>query len=196
MIQIVTVLGFIIFAYLLGSVSSAIIVSKISGLGDPRTEGSGNPGATNMLRLGGKKLALLVLLGDLLKGVIVIVLAKYFLPAQVVAWTGVAVVLGHIFPVFFKFKGGKGVATGGGVMVGLLWYLGLMIIFVWLLTAVISRYSSLGAIVAIIATPILTAWFVPQYLFPVIIINLLILWRHHDNMLRLIKGTEAKIGQR
>ena len=194
MFQFVTVLGFIIFAYLLGSVSTAIIVSKLMGLPDPRKQGSGNPGATNMLRVGGKKLAAVVFAGDFLKGFVVIVLAKFFLLPVYVGWIGLAVVLGHIFPIFFNFKGGKGVATGAGVLVGLLWYVGVMVILCWILIVVLFRYSSLGAIVSVVVSPFLIAWLAPQYLDAVIVINLLILWRHQDNMQRLIKGSEIKVG--
>jgi glycerol-3-phosphate acyltransferase PlsY len=195
MFQFVTVLGCFIFAYLLGSVSTAIVVSKLMGLPDPRTEGSGNPGATNMLRLGGKKIAAIVFIGDFLKGLVVIVGAKFFLLPIYVGWTGLAIVLGHIFPVFFHFKGGKGVATGAGVLVGLLWYVGVIVILCWVFVVVLFRYSSLGAIVSTLVSPFLIAWFAPEYLDAVILINLLILWRHQDNIRRLIKGSETKVGQ-
>ncbi|HEV2613708.1 MAG TPA: glycerol-3-phosphate 1-O-acyltransferase PlsY [Gammaproteobacteria bacterium] len=194
MIQFVSVLGFMIFAYLLGSIPSAMVVSRLMGLPDPRTTGSGNPGATNMLRVGGKKLAGIVFLGDFLKGIIAVLAAKYFLLPVYIAWVGLAVILGHIFPIFYKFKGGKGVATAAGVFVGLSWQLGLLVILCWIIIVALFRYSSLGALIALVLSPFLTAWLTPQYLNAVIVINLLILWRHQDNIARLIKGRETKIG--
>jgi len=195
MIQFITALSFFVFAYLLGSIPLAIVVSKLTGLPDPRKAGSGNAGATNMLRIGGKKLAALVLCGDFLKGFTVIILSKYFLLPMYIGWIGLAVVLGHIFPVFFHFKGGKGVATGAGVLVGLLWFIGVIVILCWVLVVLLFRYSSLGAVVALCVTPFLVGWLAPECLEPVVVIILLILWRHQDNIRRLIKGTETKIGK-
>lgn len=194
MIQFVSVLGLMLFAYLLGSIPSAIVVSRLMGLPDLRTTGSGNPGTTNMLRIGGKKLAAIVFIGDFLKGVIAILAAKYFLLPVFVAWVGLVVIVGHIFPVFFKFKGGKGVATAAGVFVGLSWQLGLLVILCWIIIVALFRYSSLGALISLVLSPFLTAWLTPHYLNAVIVINLLILWRHQDNIARLIKGRETKIG--
>ncbi|MDX2163813.1 MAG: glycerol-3-phosphate 1-O-acyltransferase PlsY [Gammaproteobacteria bacterium] len=195
MIQFITALSFFVFAYLLGSIPLAIVVSKLTGLPDPRKAGSGNAGATNMLRIGGKKLAAIVLCGDFLKGLVVVVLSKYFLMPMYVGWIGLAVVLGHVFPVFFRFKGGKGVATGAGVLVGMIWSIGIIVILCWVLVVLLSRYSSLGAVVALCVTPFLVEWLAPEYLEPVVVIILLILWRHQDNIRRLIKGTETKIGK-
>ncbi len=195
MIQIITALCFFLAAYLLGSIPLAIVIAKLSGLPDPRTAGSGNAGATNMLRIGGKKLAIMVLLGDFLKGFLAIAISKYFLLPVYVAWIGLAVVLGHIFPVFFKFKGGKGVATGAGILMGLAWQIGVIIVVCWIFMAIFFRYSSLAAMVSLVVTPFLVSWIAPEYLEPVVVIILLILWRHQDNIKRLIKGTESKIVQ-
>lgn len=194
MIQFITALGFFVFAYLLGSVPMAIVVSRAFGLPDPRHSGSKNPGATNMLRIGGKKVAVIVLLADFLKGIIPVLLCQHFVLPVFVAWVGLGAVLGHVFPVFFQFKGGKGVATGAGVLMGLSWQIGVIMMLCWIFIVLLFRYSSLGAVVALLVTPFLVAWLTPQYLEAVIVIIVLILWRHQDNMRRLIKGTESKIG--
>lgn len=188
---------FVIIGYLFGSLSTAIIVCRLLHLPDPRGQGSGNPGATNVLRFGGKKVAILVLMGDLLKGLIPVLLAKWAGISPIgLAWVGLAATLGHVFPLFFGFKGGKGVATGGGVMFGLNWMLGTAIFMTWLLIAAISRYSSLAAIVAAISVPIYAYWLVPhKALLPLILITLLLLWRHYENFKRLLAGQEDKIGR-
>lgn len=194
----ILLISFIIIAYLFGSLSTAIIVCQLLQLPDPRKQGSGNPGATNVLRFGGKKVAIFVLIGDLLKGLIPVLIAKWCGVAQLgLAWIGLAAILGHIFPIFFGFKGGKGVATGAGVMFGLNWLLGLSVFITWLIIAATSRYSSLAAIIASISVPIYGFWFVSHAtLLPLTLISLFLLWRHHDNFNRLMTGQEDKIGQK
>jgi glycerol-3-phosphate acyltransferase PlsY len=184
-----------LFAYLLGAVSSAIIVCKIFRLPDPRTQGSHNPGATNVLRLGGKKLAVLTLLGDLLKGVIAVSIARILIPPEWWGWVGLCVVVGHIYPLFFQFKGGKGVATGAGVLLALSWPLGLAVIMTWIIVVLISRYSSLAAIAALVAVPVYGFWLAKFALLSLCLICVLILLRHQDNIKRLLAGTESKMGK-
>ncbi|GAA4899896.1 glycerol-3-phosphate 1-O-acyltransferase PlsY [Ferrimonas pelagia] len=184
-------------AYLLGSVSSAILVCRVLGLGDPRDQGSGNPGATNVLRLGGKGPAALVLLFDILKGTIP-VWGSYFLglPPLALAAIGVAACLGHIYPCFFQFHGGKGVATALGAVAPIGWDMIGAVIVTWLLIALLSRYSSLASILTAVLTPIYALAFKGQYAIAVGVLCALILWRHHDNMRRLWQGTEPKLGQK
>lgn len=184
-----------LFAYLLGSLSSAVIVCKIAGLPDPRTQGSGNPGATNVLRFGGKKLAAVVLLGDLLKGLIPVIVAKLLaLSPLTVGIAGLLAFAGHIFPVYFGFRGGKGVATALGVIVGLSWLTGLMLAAIWLAVAVVFRFSSLAAICAAIAAPVVSLVTAPSYFAAVLIMSLVLLWRHRGNMRNLLHGSEPRIG--
>jgi len=187
----------IIIAYLLGSIASAIIVCKIMGLEDPRTLGSGNPGATNVLRQGNKTAAILTLLFDLLKGTLAVLLAQ-FLTTETWVWASVAiaVVLGHLFPIFFNFKGGKGVATGLGVFIALSWQVALLLLGTWLIIAAVFRYSSLAAVI--------TAFFAPFYMFGLngdmfiltatAFMSILLFWKHKQNMINLIEGKEQKIG--
>ncbi len=188
-------ISFIIFAYLLGSLSSAIIICKLMHLPDPRTQGSGNPGATNILRFGGKKLAIIVLLGDALKGVIPILLAKLLGFSSIeVSFIAVAAFLGHLFPLFFGFKGGKGVATALGVMLALAWPVALFALTVWLIMVVVFRYSSLAALTAAILAPV-CAFFIctiPEFV-AIVIISLILIARHYENIQRLVKGVEGKM---
>lgn len=190
-------IALVLFAYLLGSVACAILVSRIMGLSDPRTAGSGNPGATNVLRIHGKKAAAFTLAGDLIKGLIPVLLAKSLkAPDAVVALAGLAAFMGHIFPVFFGFRGGKGVATYVGVLLGMHWLLGLGFIGTWLIVAGTSRTSSLAALTAAALTPIY-AWFaVPHGVYPasVSVMTLVLIWRHRSNIKNLINGTEKKFG--
>lgn len=184
-------------AYLFGSLSSAIIISRACRLPDPRQAGSGNPGTTNVLRLAGKKFAAWVLLGDFLKGLIPVLLAKFIhVPEIFLGWIALAAVIGHIFPVFFQFKGGKGVATSAGVLFALYWPLGLLVLLTWISTAVIFRYSSLAALLANLLAP-LFAWGFNQssLVLPMTVLMLIIFWRHYENIQRLWRGTETKIGQ-
>ncbi|WP_267256826.1 glycerol-3-phosphate 1-O-acyltransferase PlsY [Coxiella endosymbiont of Ornithodoros maritimus] len=185
----------IIIAYLLGSLSFAVIVAKLMKLADPRTIGSGNAGATNVLRVGGRQAAFYVLLGDAAKGLIAILIAR-FLNVQGVslAFVGLVAVLGHFFPVYFKFRGGKGVATMMGVLLGLSFWTGLFVIATWVIVVCIFPYSSVAALVSAVATPIcIIITGRTDYIFPVLIIAILIIWKHWENFQRLRKGTEDKI---
>ena len=187
-----------LFAYLLGSVSSAIVIAKLLGLQDPRLVGSGNPGATNILRYGGKLAAILTLAGDVLKGVLP-VLAAHLLNVDVVtlALTMLAAFLGHLFPLYHGFKGGKGVATAAGVLLALNGWIGLAVIATWLVMAFATRYSSLSAIVATLAAPLVTWWFTREPVLVVVttVIGIILLWRHKSNIQKLLAGTEPKIGR-
>jgi glycerol-3-phosphate acyltransferase PlsY len=187
-----------VFAYLLGSVSSAIVIARLFGLKDPRDVGSGNPGATNILRYGGKKAALLTLLGDVLKGAVPVLIARALsADSLVVALAMLGAFLGHVFPVFHGFKGGKGVATAFGTLVAMNGWVGLAIIGSWLLMAVITRYSSLSAITVSVLAPVYVWWFtrVPALILATGVMALLLLWRHRSNIQKLLAGTETKIGQ-
>lgn len=190
-------LGMIIFAYLCGSISSAILVCKLAGLPDPRTHGSGNPGATNVLRLGGKAAAATVLVFDVLKGMVPVWLAYLMhVTPLYLGLTAIAACLGHIYPVFFHFRGGKGVATAFGAIAPIGWDLTGLVTGTWLLTVLLSGYSSLGAIVSALIAPFYVWWFKPQFTFPVSMLSCLILLRHHDNIQRLWRGQESKIWKR
>ncbi|KFX05420.1 glycerol-3-phosphate acyltransferase [Pectobacterium betavasculorum] len=190
----VTALGMMLIAYLCGSVSSAILFCKITGLPDPRQHGSGNPGATNVLRIGGKAAAATVLVFDILKGMLP-VWAAYALGVTplYLGLTAIAACLGHIYPVFFHFRGGKGVATALGAIAPIGWDLTGLMTGTWLLTVLLSGYSSLGAIVSALIAPFYVWWFKPQFTFPVAMLSCLILMRHHDNIQRLWRGQESKI---
>lgn len=193
----------LVVAYLIGSVSFAVVVSRFSGLADPRTYGSKNPGATNVLRSGNKKAAILTLLGDALKGTLAVALAFHFqdqfgLTRSDIAWVGLAAFIGHLYPVFFKFEGGKGVATALGVLIGLNWALGLATAVTWVVIAYFFRYSSLAALIAS-----LFAVFYNVLLFgingqaaAVAIMSALLIYRHKQNIANLIAGKESKIGQK
>jgi len=190
-------LGMIIFAYLCGSISSAILVCKLAGLPDPRTHGSGNPGATNVLRLGGKAAAATVLVFDVLKGMVPVWLAYLMhVTPLYLGLTAIAACLGHIYPVFFHFRGGKGVATAFGAIAPIGWDLTGLVTGTWLLTVLLSGYSSLGAIVSALIAPFYVWWFKPQFTFPVSMLSCRILLRHHDNIQRLWRGQEGKIWKR
>ncbi|GKW03460.1 glycerol-3-phosphate 1-O-acyltransferase PlsY [Pectobacterium carotovorum] len=190
----VTALGMMLIAYLCGSISSAILFCKIAGLPDPRQHGSGNPGATNVLRIGGKAAAATVLVFDVLKGMLP-VWAAYALGVAplYLGLTAIAACLGHIYPVFFHFRGGKGVATALGAIAPIGWDLTGLMTGTWLLTVLLSGYSSLGAIVSALIAPFYVWWFKPQFTFPVAMLSCLILMRHHDNIQRLWRGQESKI---
>lgn len=185
---------FILMAYLLGSLSSAIIVSKCTGLPDPRTQGSGNPGASNILRIGGKKLAIIVLLGDVLKGLIPVGLAKLCgLPLAGLAWIAFFAFIGHLYPIFFGFRGGKGVATGLGGLIGLAWPLGLIGLFSWGVVLFLFRYISVASMLASILTflYVFYKYPLPVYL-PIFLMTILLVTRHFSNIQRLFQGTEPK----
>ncbi len=184
-------------AYLLGSVATAIVVSRLLGLPDPRTMGSGNPGATNVLRTGRKGAALATLLGDLLKGLLPVALARLLEVGEVtLIATALAAFLGHIYPVFFQFRGGKGVATALGVLLGLAPWLGLAVLGVWLLVATTLRYSSLAALIAAATAPVI-AWGLglgAAAIIGVAFMSALLIARHRGNIQRLLNGTESRIG--
>lgn len=183
-------------AYLLGSLSTAIITCKLMGLPDPRTQGSGNPGATNVLRLGGKKAAAITLLGDACKGVVPVLVAQVFgLPAIILAATALGAFLGHLYPVFFRFQGGKGVATAFGALIALAWPVGVAILITWLLMAKLFRISSLSALTAAVLAPLYMWWLrpVPEFLGVTVIISVLLIWRHRSNIRNLLQGAEGKI---
>jgi glycerol-3-phosphate acyltransferase PlsY len=183
--------------YLIGSVSTAIITCKLMGLDDPRSVGSNNPGATNVLRHGGKKAAIITLIGDMLKGLFPVIAVTLIEPVNIaIALTGLAAFLGHIFPVYYGFKGGKGVATYYGVLLGYSWLAGVAALLIWLLTAVASKISSLSALVSALCAPLLL-WQVTHSMELTIILGLmtaLLYWRHRSNVRNIIAGREHKIG--
>ena len=180
-------------AYLAGSVSFAILLSRRHGSTDPRLRGSGNPGATNMLRLYGKRLALLTLLGDLAKGLLPVAAAGWLgLSAQLQAWVGFFAVLGHLYPVFHRFKGGKGVATTAGMLLALYPPAALLALSTWLLAFHLTRTSSLASLSALPVTLPLLAWQLPVSMLPVSLLTLLLVWAHRNNLKDLLAGTERK----
>jgi len=191
----VLVILMFVLAYLLGSISSAILVSRLFKLPDPRTNGSNNPGATNVYRLGGALPACLVLIFDILKGTIP-VWGAYFLKLEPLelGLIAVAACLGHMYPLFFSFKGGKAVATAFGSLLPIGLSLGGLLIGTWLIIVAITRYSSLAALVAVTLAPLYTWWIKPLYTLPVTFITLLIIIRHRTNIVRLFKGEEPKVG--
>ena len=191
---LITVIGLILFAYLLGSISSAILLSKLMGFSDPRSEGSNNPGATNVLRIAGKKAAFLTLVGDCLKGLIPVLIAHWLSDDSiVVALAGFSAFLGHCYPLFFGFKGGKGVATAIAVCVGYDWFVGVIIIVIWLLFAKVFKISSLAAIISFAILPALVYWQDGSWSTTVVfgLMSAILIWRHKANIQRLMQGTEA-----
>jgi len=184
-------------AYLLGSVSSAVLVCRIMGLPDPRTQGSNNPGATNVLRFGGKKAGMLTLLGDSLKGFIPVLAANLLgRDPAVLAAVAMAAFLGHLYPLFFRFQGGKGVATALGVQFGLSWQIGGAVAAIWLFMALVLKISSLAALVSMAAAPLVVWWFwpAPELIVMSVLMTLLLFWRHRSNIRNLIEGSEDTIG--
>lgn len=189
----------IVLAYLLGSVSGAILVSKFMGLPDPRTRGSGNPGATNVLRHSGKKAALFTLSLDVFKGLIALLIVKLITTETwVLAGAGLAVFLGHLYPIFFQFRGGKGVATAFGVLLILAWPVSLATLATWLSIAGLFHYSSLAAISAAVFTPAYMFWItnVWEYTLMAFIISALLVWRHRSNIHNLLTGQEDKFTEK
>ena len=188
-------------AYLLGSLSFAVIVSRLMGLPDPRSVGSGNPGATNMLRCGRKSAALLTLAGDLAKGGAAVALAAYAVQALALSpWlvdgAALAVFLGHVFPLFFGFRGGKGVATALGALLALSWGVGAAVLLVWLAVFAATRISSLAALAAAAFAPFCAAWLGEGAYVPVLaLLSLLVFWRHGANIRRLLAGEEKRFGK-
>lgn len=198
----------VLAGYLIGSLSFAVIVSRVMGLSDPRTFGSKNPGATNVLRSGNKLAAILTLLLDAAKGWLPVVLVKWYGPAYglgegTLALVGLAAFLGHVFPVFFRFAGGKGVATALGVLLGFSGWLGLATALIWLLMALVFRYSSLASITAALLAPVVYVlgdgglWLMSKSVaLSVAVMSLFLLYRHAENINRLIKGTESRLGKK
>lgn len=189
----------VIIAYLFGSISSAIVICKMMGLPDPRTEGSRNPGATNVLRLGGKKAAVIVLLGDMLKGFVPVLLAKWYgFDNNVLALVAFAAFLGHLFPIFFRFEGGKGVATLVGCLLALSLPTALCWMACWLLMAILFRYSSLASLTASFFAPFFIAYFTANLSLIIVtaLMSLILIYRHQSNIKKLISGTESKIGKK
>ena len=191
-----------VIAYLIGSVSFAVVVSRLSGLADPRTYGSKNPGATNVLRSGNKVAAALTLAGDAAKGWLAVFLAQEFAQRHSVAEGGIALVivavfLGHLFPLFFRFQGGKGVATALGILIAIDVWLGLGTLAVWVFTAYLFRYSSLSALVAAVFAPFFHATFWPPLgvtTLAIGVVSLFLIWRHRGNIEKLIAGKETRLG--
>ncbi|HEY0563794.1 MAG TPA: glycerol-3-phosphate 1-O-acyltransferase PlsY [Methylophilus sp.] len=193
-------LVWIVAAYIIGSISFGIIVSKVYGLPDPRTVGSGNIGATNVARSGKKSAAILTLLGDAFKGWLPVWLALQAVDVMwVVAAVGIAVFFGHLYPIFHRFKGGKGVATALGVMLGIDVWLGLAALLTWLLAFAATRMSSLSAIIAAVVAPVI-AWVLlspyPDYIWLVLVMSLFLVWRHKSNIQKILAGTETKFGKK
>jgi glycerol-3-phosphate acyltransferase PlsY len=188
----------VVFSYLLGSLSAGIIVCRLMGLSDPRQSGSGNPGATNVYRLHGKKAGGLALLGDVIKGIIPVLFARYAGGSEgIVAICGIAVFIGHLFPVFFRFRGGKGVATYLGVVIGTSWALGIMFIVTWFIVATLSRYSSVAGMTAAALTPLFALALTPDiaYVLGFLVMAPILIYRHRTNIERLINGIEPKIDE-
>ena len=182
------------FAYLLGSVSSAILLSKIMGFEDPRKQGSNNPGATNVLRIAGKKAAFLTLVGDFLKGLLPVLVAHWLqFDLLLVALTGFAAFVGHCFPVFFRFQGGKGVATAIAATFAFDWMSGVILGATWLLFAKVFKISSLAAIISCAALPLVILWRTQdlQLASVFVLLSAILIWRHKANIQRLIRGTES-----
>lgn len=188
--------GLIILAYLFGSISAAILVCKIMGLPDPRSQGSGNPGATNVLRVGGKKAAAITLFGDFIKGLIPVLVARYLnVTDLVLALVGFAAFIGHLYPVFFHFRGGKGVATMLGVLFGFNLYVGLATTATWLFVAKVLNISSLSALVATLLAPFYIWQLAPSNELTTVtaIMTVILYWRHRSNIQNLLSGKEGKI---
>jgi glycerol-3-phosphate acyltransferase PlsY len=189
-------IALILFSYLIGSLATAVLVSRFMGLPDPRAHGSGNPGATNVLRLGNRRAAVIALLGDMLKGMLPVLFAATLgAPNLTLAAVGLAAFFGHLYPIFFGFRGGKGVATSLGVLFGLSWEVGLACSVTWLLTARFSRFSSLAALCAAFMAPLYMHWFggPREFQIAALIMATLLIWRHRSNIQNLRNGTESKI---
>jgi acyl phosphate:glycerol-3-phosphate acyltransferase len=192
-----------VVAYLIGSVSFAVIVSSVMGLADPRSYGSKNPGATNVLRSGNKTAAILTLIGDAFKGWLAVWLvshfgARYGLDDDAIALAAIAVFLGHLYPVFFRFKGGKGVATAAGVLLAINPVLGLATMLTWLIIAFFFRYSSLAALVAAVFAPLFDGFLFGANVvaLAVVAMSCLLIWRHRGNIAKLMAGKESRIGEK
>ncbi|MGB7989462.1 MAG: glycerol-3-phosphate 1-O-acyltransferase PlsY [Candidatus Methylophosphatis roskildensis] len=201
-----SLLLFVVVAYVIGSVPFAVVVSRVFGLADPRSFGSGNPGATNVLRTGNKLAALLTLIGDAAKGAFAVWLARSLGPQWfdnatvplVVALVGLAALVGHVFPIFLGFKGGKGVATAAGVVLALNPWLGLGTLLAWLVVAVLTRYSSLASVCAGLFAPLAAIWVIGfrVEILGIVAMSAILTWRHMGNIQRLLAGTEGRIGEK
>jgi glycerol-3-phosphate acyltransferase PlsY len=192
MTDILLILG----GYLFGSISAAIVVCKLMGLPDPRSEGSRNPGTTNVLRIGGKQAAILTLAGDMLKGLMPVLIARALHAGpEIQAATALAAFLGHLYPVFFGFQGGKGVATALGVFLGLHWPAGLAVSGIWIVMALLFRISSLSALTAMLLAPLVFWYLQPEmaFVYATIIITVMLFWRHRTNIRDLLSGKEGRI---
>lgn len=193
---------FIPIAYLISSVSFAVVVSKVMSLPDPHSYGSGNPGATNVLRTGNKLAALLTLIGDALKGYVAVTLARAFIPVDLGSWVlpmvAVAAFVGHLYPIFHRFKGGKGVATALGILLAINWVLGVMTLSTWLIVAVFMRYSSLAALIAALFAPLYFIFLfgIQPMALAIAIMSALLIWRHQSNIVNLLNGTETRLGSK
>jgi len=186
-----------ILGYLLGSIPFGLILTRLAGTQDLRSIGSGSIGTTNVLRTGRKDLAAATLIGDMLKGTIAVIIAGYFGGPDAAMVAALGAFLGHLFPVWLKFRGGKGVAVYIGVLLGLLWPAALLFCLIWLAVAVITRYSSLSALIASLVTPVLLWWFGQLALAALFaVLTLLVFFVHRENIKRLLAGSEGKIGQR
>ncbi len=192
----------VLMAYLIGSVSFAVLVSKVMGLPDPHSYGSGNPGATNVLRTGSKLAAVLTLLGDAAKGYVAVLLARALIGVDIDSWVlpavAVAAFVGHLFPVFHGFKGGKGVATALGILLAINWVLGLTTLSTWLIVAVFLRYSSLAALISALFAPVYFIFLfgVQPMAAAIIAMSALLIWRHQTNIKNLLNGTEGRLGSK
>ncbi len=191
---------FILISYLIGSISFAVVISWLFGLPDPHTYGSGNPGATNVLRTGRKLAAVLTLAGDAAKGAAAFCLARYFaresgVGEATLAAVALAAFFGHLYPFYFRFKGGKGVATAAGILLAIDWRIGLSVLVTWVVVALVSRYSSLAAIVAAILSPLASLYFLGwgPLTWVVLVMALMLVWRHRANISRLVSGGESRI---
>ncbi|WP_029039841.1 glycerol-3-phosphate 1-O-acyltransferase PlsY [Cucumibacter marinus] len=187
----------LIIGYLLGSIPFGLLITRMAGLGDVRNIGSGNIGTTNVLRTGRRELAALTLIGDAGKGAVAVLAVRYFFGSEAAVIAGVAAFLGHCFPVWLGFKGGKGVATYIGVMLALNWIVGLLFCVVWIIIAVIRRYSSLAALIAAASAPVFAwIWDTPLLSFTAACMTLVLFYKHVPNIMRLMEGTETKIGDK
>ncbi len=192
----------VLMAYLIGSVSFAVLVSKVMGLPDPHSYGSGNPGATNVLRTGSKLAAVLTLLGDAAKGYVAVLLARALIGVDIDSWVlpavAVAAFVGHLFPVFHGFKGGKGVATALGILLAINWVLGLTTLSTWLIVAVFLRYSSLAALISALFAPVYFIFLfgIQPMAAAIVAMSALLIWRHQSNIKNLLNGTEGRLGSK
>lgn len=196
-------LAVVVAAYLIGSISFAVVISKLYGLPDPHSYGSGNPGATNVLRTGNKTAAVLTLLGDGLKGFVAVSVANVLGiswgdASLCTAGAALAVFLGHLFPLYHRFAGGKGVATAGGIAFALSWQLGLALCVVWLLAALLSRMSSVASLAAAVTAPLLGLYILGNWpeAWALLPIAALLIWRHRENIRKVLAGEERRIGQK